>query len=777
MGQTSATASVPGETGAARAARLFASPTGVLIIIPALVIAVGVAVLLLGRRATHDSAETMARHQLVAQAIDVQHNIGFALDQAGPVLSSMRLLADAALPTPDAMARLRDVVVGRPGIAFTSIVFPTGASFTTFFEAKTGELQVAESHVAATGSTRTEYSFTAAEPRVVNTETSDYDPRTRPKYTTAVQAKTRVWLPPRTFSSSHKTGLTVAEPVFNADGTLGAVLSIDFDVSELSAFIGRAPLAGARTVMFTADGSVLANPSAPIPELAKAENRVLRYTDYKDPALDALFAALGSATPAEQRFMQLSAQDGDYLASVAKIGGVHAGISAPVEWYLATLVPEKTLYGATWRFGRETILASAAALAIAFGVALMFAWNLVRMRRAVGQARAEAKSAVERAKQLGSYRLVEKLGGGGMGEVWRAEHQLLARQAAIKLVRPEVLIDAKHAPIVQERFRREAQTLASLRSRHTIELYDYGVTADGAFFYVMELLDGVDLQQLVNGHGPQPAARVISIIAQACQSLAEAHDAGLYHRDIKPANLFLCRAADEVDIIKLLDFGIVHNVADPIEPGHAPSPEAIAALPSTTGERLTMIGTVIGTPGYIAPELAVGAPPGGSGDLYALGCVAWWLLTGGEVFPRPTEDEVIHAHVADDVPDLRAKVRGWFPPELESIILKCLEKNPNRRPADARTLAEALFSITIPPEHAWARTQAVTWWASLGHKATSAPDAATAAAGVALVAPPPMPRSEAATVVTDRVLVPQREEPAPSSASAMTIEARPISRS
>jgi len=770
------TTAAPGETGAARAARLFASPTGVLIIIPALVIAVGVAVLMLGRRATHDSAETMARHQMLAQAVDVQRDIGFALDQAGPVLSAMKLLGDAALPTPDTMARLRDVVVGRPGIAFTSIAFPTGASFTTFLT-PTGELQVAESHVAATSSTRVEYSFVGGEPRVVKSETNDYDPRTRPRYAAAVNAKARVWLPPRTFSSSHKTGLTVAEPVMNADGTLAAVLTIDFDVSELSAFIGRPPLAGARTVMFTADGTILAYPSVDIPDVAKAENRLLRYEDFQDPALDALFTAVGSSTPAEQRFMQLSAKDGDYLASVAKIGGVHAGISAPVEWYLATLVPEKTLYGATWKFGRETIIASIAALSIAFGVALMFAWNLVRMRRAVGQARAEAKSAVERAKQLGSYRLVEKLGGGGMGEVWRAEHQLLARQAAIKLVRPEVLIDAQHAPIVQERFRREAQTLASLRSRHTIELYDYGVTADGSFFYVMELLDGVDLQQLVNGHGPQPAARVISIIAQACQSLAEAHDAGLYHRDIKPANLFLSRAADEVDIIKLLDFGIVHNVADPIEERHAPSPEAIAALPSNTGERLTMIGTVIGTPGYIAPELAVGAPPGAGGDLYALGCVAWWLLTGGEVFPRKTEDEVIHAHVADDVPDLRSKVRGWLPPELESVVKKCLEKNPQRRPLDARTLAETLFAIEIPPEHAWARAQAVTWWASLGHTKISAPDAATAAAGVAVIGAPPPPRSEAATVVSDRVLVPQRDDAPAASKTAMTIEARPISRS
>ena len=153
-----------------------------------------------------------------------------------------------------------------------------------------------------------------------------------------------------------------------------------------------------------------------------------------------------------------------------------------------------------------------------------------------------------------------------MGEVWRAEHQLLARQAAIKLVRLEVLADPQHATLDPGAVRaRGADRSPSLRSRHTIELYDYGVTDDGSFFFVMELLDGLDLAQLVREHGPQPAARVISILAQACASLAEAHDAGLLHRDIKPANLFLSRAADEVDIVKLLDFGIAHNVAEPVE--------------------------------------------------------------------------------------------------------------------------------------------------------------------------------------------------------------------
>ena len=376
------------------------------------------------------------------------------------------------------------------------------------------------------------------------------------------------------------------------------------------------------------------------------------------------------------------------------------------------------------------------------------------MRRS-GRARAEARSAQERAKQLGSYRLVSKLGAGGMGEVWRAEHQLLARQAAIKLVRNEVLADPVHATLVRERFRREAQTLASLRSRHTIELYDYGVTDDGSFFFVMELLEGLDLSQLVREHGPQPAARVISMVAQACQSLAEAHDAGLLHRDIKPANLFLCRAADEVDIVKLLDFGIAQNVAEPILDA-APSTAAKAGI-TGTGERLTMEGSVVGTPGYIPPEQAVGEPLDARGDLYALGCVAWWMLTGDEVYPGVSSDDLIRTHVFEPIPELRTP--GWLPIELDVLVHACLAKKPEDRPRDARALAEALYAIAIPAEHAWTRPQALEWWKTMRVPAplTSTPQAATVI---------PVPASpDAATALgkvsvgppLERLVVPQRD--------------------
>jgi len=763
--------------GAARLARAFASPGGVLVILPALVIAAGIAVLLLGRRATRDTAENMARHQLVAQAKAVTQDVEFALDQATPVLATMKSLAVEAMPTPDALIRLHDAVLGRPGIWNASIAFPSGVMWGTYVEmSKDGKeklIRVQESRVTDEGTQRVNYRVEAV-PVEIGKETNNYDPRQRPHYRVAVDNKKRTWMPPRVFSTSGKTGITVSEPVYGPDGNLNAVMTIDFDVESLSAFIRNPPIAGARNVMFTADGTILAYPENAMPAAAAAEKRLLHHSDFKDAALAALFKIGGGAT--QQRFVQLKTGDGDFFASIAVVGGKRAGTESTLDWYLATLVPESTLFGAMKRLSRDSIIASGAALAIAMGVALMFAWNILRMRRTVSAAREAARSAELRAKQLGSYRLVERLGAGGMGEVWRAEHQLLARKAAIKLVRKDVVRDRQHAELIQERFRREAQVLASMRSRHTIELYDYGVTDDGTFFYVMELLEGLDLAVLVREYGPQPAARVIQIISQACQSLAEAHDAGLLHRDIKPANIELCRAADEVDIIKVLDFGIVHNISDPVAPPSAmtggpddvtvtperKSSPSIPTLSNESGERLTTEGVVIGTPGYIPPEQAIAAPLHPRGDIYALACVAWYLLTGTEIYARSTEEEILRAHVLEKIPTLHDKVRGWLPTDLEKLLYQCLAKEPDERP-DARTLARALAKIEVPAEHAWTEDMAQTWWESL-------------------TAPPPATGSVAAATVPDggRMLVPARAttqaSPGAEQRDARTIEARPSSR-
>ena len=696
--------------GAARPERLgraLASPTGVLILLPLLVMVAGLAVLLLGRSATRDASSSMARRQLAAQATDVQHDVAFALDQADPMLASLHALADPALPIERVASQLRDLCIGRPGVANVSIAFPNGTMRGTFFDPTTNELRVQESVPGPKGTLRTNYGF-AGGLRSVGSETTNYDPRTRPQWALATREKQRVWMPPRTFFTSHKTGLTIAEPIYDGDA-LVAVTTVDFDVTELSSFVVRAPFEGARTLVFASDGTILAYPAAQVPETASKENRLLRHEDFADPTLEALFAATAKQPLGELQFFELHAPDGSYLASVAPVGGKRAGIAAPLDWHLATLVPERVLLGPTHRLEKQSLLASGGALAIAIGVALMFAWNLVRMRRAVTTAREQARSAEQRAKELGSYRLVGKLGVGGMGEVWRAEHRLLAREAAIKLVRPEALRDPNHAAKVRERFRREAQTLASMRSRHTIALFDYGVTDDGTFFYVMELLDGLDLDKLVRHFGAQPAARVIQLMSQACQSLAEAHEAGLLHRDIKPANLFACRAADEVDVLKVLDFGIVHTMTEPL-----PDTAEVVQLPPpgevTPSGRLTQAGSLVGTPGYIAPEQAVGVSVDARADLYALGCVAWWLLAGNEVYPRPTEDAALRSHAQEPIPALRPRVRGWLPEGLEHLVIALLAKDPNDRPHDARAVIAALREIQIDPDHAWTEARAQAWW-------------------------------------------------------------------
>src|SRR6266849_543323 len=241
----------------------------------------------------------------------------------------------------------------------------------------------------------------------------------------------------------------------------------------------------------------------------------------------------------------------------------------------------------------------------------------------------------QRMEDIGSYVLDSLLGAGGMGEVWRAKHKMLAREAAIKLIRPEMLrvSTGRQEALLRKRFEREAQVTASLRSPHTVALYDFGHATDGSFYYVMELLDGIDLQTLVDKYGPLDPGRVIHILYQTCKSLEEAHRAGLVHRDIKPRNILLSKLGLEYDFTKVLDFGLVKS-------------------PRVEGQDeslLTVDGTATGTPAYLAPEIALGARDvDGRADLYSLGCVAYFLLTGHMVFEEasPTAFAIAHAQKA-----------------------------------------------------------------------------------------------------------------------------------
>jgi tRNA A-37 threonylcarbamoyl transferase component Bud32 len=298
---------------------------------------------------------------------------------------------------------------------------------------------------------------------------------------------------------------------------------------------------------------------------------------------------------------------------------------------------------------------------------------------------------VGRARQLGAYRLETKLGSGGMGEVWVASHRFLARQAAVKLVRPpDASVDGRTA---LERFHREAQATARLTSAHTVRLYDYGTTEDGRLFYAMELLDGTDLDTLVKLQGPQPPERVVYWLRQICQSLGEAHDAGLVHRDIKPSNLYVCRYGRDDDFIKVLDFGLVH----------------CRSSPDRSEMTLTAGGCVVGTPAYIAPELAMGKNPiDARVDLYSLGCVAYFLLTGKAVFEAPSPIEMMIQHVQRAArPPSEASSLG-VPAELDRIVLACLAKSPSERPQNADELAELLDGCVLPTP--WTQKRARAWW-------------------------------------------------------------------
>jgi tRNA A-37 threonylcarbamoyl transferase component Bud32 len=299
---------------------------------------------------------------------------------------------------------------------------------------------------------------------------------------------------------------------------------------------------------------------------------------------------------------------------------------------------------------------------------------------------------VQRARRLGNYRLTERLGEGGMGEVWKGEHRLLARPAAIKLIRPEALgpVDEEQRQIVLRRFEREAQATAALTSPHTIDLYDFGISEDGTFFAVIEMLRGCDLDSLVRKFGPIPAERVIHFLRQACDSLAEAHESGLIHRDVKPANIFTCRFGRFTDWIKVLDFGMVK-----LDGGRKD--------PQLTGESVAA-----GTPAFMPPEQAVGADVDARSDLYSLGCVAYWLLTGAPVFTgrTPMDTIVHHVRTVPEPPSSRTEIR--VPKELDRIVLDCLAKSPPDRPASADELERRLAAV--PLEQEWGVERAREWW-------------------------------------------------------------------
>lgn len=310
------------------------------------------------------------------------------------------------------------------------------------------------------------------------------------------------------------------------------------------------------------------------------------------------------------------------------------------------------------------------------------------------------REAVE-ARRLGPYRLSHKLGEGGMGEVWRAEHRLLKRPCAVKFVRPELAAD----PAVASRFAREVHAVTGLTHPNTVRVYDYGRAADGAFYYVMEYLPGPTLDRLIRDRGPLPPGRAVYLLRQVCGALAEAHAAGLIHRDLKPGNVLVTSIGGQQDVAKLLDFGLVHDLA------------------VSDDDRLTRAGSVLGTPAYMCPEQAAGeAAIDARGDVYSLGAVAFFAVTGRPPFDAPTVGKLLAAHLTQ-TPPRAGDVNPAVPADLSTVIERCLAKEPGERFPSVADLDRALAGCGCAGD--WSAEAAAKWWATAPTAATHADVEAT----------------------------------------------------
>ena len=327
--------------------------------------------------------------------------------------------------------------------------------------------------------------------------------------------------------------------------------------------------------------------------------------------------------------------------------------------------------------------------AVAVAMAASFSQTIYGLRKAVSDI-----------KRLGQYTLEKKLGEGGMGVVYRASHGMLRRPTAIKLLLPDRT--GKDALI---RFEREVQRTAMLTHPNTVTVFDYGRTTEGVFYYAMELLEGASLDEIIDIDGPQPAERVIHLLEQVAGSLAEAHDAGLIHRDVKPANILVVDRGGIADLVKVVDFGLVKDVG-----AKGDGVDAETAL--------THADAITGTPLYIAPETLIAQETvDARADLYALGAVGYWLLTGSHVFAGRTVLEVCiqHLHAEPDSPSKR--LGAPVPADLEMLLLACLAKRPEDRPASAHVLRDRLRACAAAGS--WTNARAAEWWVAHRHQLRS----------------------------------------------------------
>lgn len=649
---------------------LFASRFGILVAIPGLVLAMGTAFIVLGQGSLETSINAAMRGKMADLVSETGHAAEALLGGSDALLQ--RLIAHRLATTGDparGLGALGDALLaGRDALTRVGLTAPDGSeAFVSRGSATPGQ--------RGPGPLPTWYAPAAA-------------------------ASGPVWI----VGEGTTRELVAAQAVRDRNGTVLAVAHVHADPAIIEARVR----------------SLLEGIAMPPPPNALADGMAPPHAGMPAPEADALLCA------ADGSVIAASAQDAirqPVLAAIAprletlpalvylptEIAGTTSLISArrlalpgAPPWYAVIHIRSGSLLAPAFAHLHRSLAVGLVVLGLSCLLGFALANHLARQRRLTNRAQAQAASAEERLRALGSYRLIRKLGEGGMGTVWLAEHEMLARPAAVKLIQVEALATSRASrERICARFAREARVTAALHSRNTVTLYDYGLAADGSFYYAMELLDGLDLERLVQVHGVQPAGRVLSILEQACRSLIEAHGHGMVHRDIKPANLFLCRLGAEVDLIKVLDFGLVSE-------------------PESKDGRLSGAGTVQGTPAFMAPEQARALPVDARADLYALGCVGYWLLAGRTVFEATDPVGMMTAHVTDTPRSLPVAV----PDDLAALISALLRKDPAQRPKSARAVLATLTAIRCPAEQAWTTADAERWWdANQADPSTDAPSA------------------------------------------------------
>jgi serine/threonine protein kinase len=680
-----------------------AGPLAILVTIPLLVLGVGIGVTWTAWTTQRSALRTLAEDGFESGAAQVAAELRTAMGQGEAVLAALRHHLDLhrGVVEPEAFAlALRDQFAGRPVVAYLGYGSEGGDFHGIVRDESRGGLISTRRERALPSDPHChlrEYRFAGSRLELLREDAAfGYDPRVRPWYLSAVQADARVTTDPYAWYDSGVIGVTLAEPYRDPSGRRVGVIEVEFNVNTLSgtaAELGRRH--GATVLIHTAREEILALPGlhqeAGVDQAGRG--RVPIAAELVDPALRAYFAAirrLGESPGAEPTAPFTLEVDGE-----THLAAVHAlDLPGGKRWLAACIGSLDTRLSAAREHALRAAVAVAFALLMATGLALLFARHIVRTHLRAERAERAAAEASDAVRSIGAYHLYRKLGEGGMGEVWLAEHGLLARPVAVKLVHSRVFDGRKpeERELSLARFEREARTLAQLRSPHTITLYDFGISDDGDLFYAMELLDGLDLYQLMDAYGPQPYARVIEILVQAARSLGEAHERGLVHRDIKPANIYLCRLAGDLDVVKVLDFGMVRRV----EAG---------------SQRLTLQGTIEGTPAYMSPEQVQDSDEvDGRADIYALALVGYYLISGREVFLRDLTVNTLVAHLNDPPPTLAAVSEQVVPDELEHLLIRCLAKDPNDRPPSMAVLIEALEAIPIPPADRWSERQCDAWW-------------------------------------------------------------------